>query len=482
MKKILIVEDVELNIDLLVQLLEIDYALVIAGDGASAVEKAASERPDLILMDMALPVMDGWEATRRIKADRKLSHIPIVALTAHAMQGDEERALGCGCSDYLSKPIDEDLLFEKIGELLPNLAAMVPTEAGEAKSIEPPTVLVVDDEPFNVDLLTQELEDLGLRTIAAANGREALTLIDERGCDMMLLDIMMPEMDGIELLERLNATGRLASLPVIVVYAVDDIDSVARCIELGAEDHLLKPFDPILLRARIGGALEKKALRDQVARQLAITRTVFGKYVPESIAESILAGEGTLTPVKTVATILYCDIEGFTSIVEHMSPVRTMEMLNEYFAAVLEPIRRHGGIVNQFLGDAMLVMFNVPVEDPRHGDKAVRSAIDIQSMLAERRFAGLSLRTRIGINTGPVVAGNVGAEDRLHYTVYGDAVNVASRLEALNKVHGTNTLISGSTVEMLREDFFLERLGDVQIRGKDAQVTLYRLPANEFSG
>ncbi len=119
MKKILIVEDVELNVDLLVQLLEEDYTLITAGDGASGVDQAARERPDLILMDMSLPVLDGWEATRRIKADDGLGHIPVIALTAHAMQGDEERALACGCNDYLSKPIDEDLLFEKIRRLLP---------------------------------------------------------------------------------------------------------------------------------------------------------------------------------------------------------------------------------------------------------------------------------------------------------------------------------------------------------------------------
>jgi len=119
MKKILIVEDVELNVDLLVQLLEDDYALVTAGDGAAGVETATRERPDLILMDMSLPVMDGWEATRRIRSDSDLGHIPIIALTAHAMKGDEERALGCGCHEYLSKPIDEDLLFEKIRRLLP---------------------------------------------------------------------------------------------------------------------------------------------------------------------------------------------------------------------------------------------------------------------------------------------------------------------------------------------------------------------------
>jgi two-component system cell cycle response regulator DivK len=120
MKKILIVEDVELNVDLLVQILEGDYSLVVAGDGAAGIELAAREQPDLILMDMSLPVMDGWEATRRIRSDRALEHIPIIALTAHAMKGDEERALGCGCRDYLSKPIDEDILFEKIRELLPD--------------------------------------------------------------------------------------------------------------------------------------------------------------------------------------------------------------------------------------------------------------------------------------------------------------------------------------------------------------------------
>jgi len=119
MKKILIVEDVEMNIDLLTQLLEDDFELVVAENGAAGVEKAGAEHPDLILMDMSLPVLDGWEATRKLKADAALRHIPVIALTAHAMQGDKERALGSGCQDYLSKPIDEDLLFEKIRRLMP---------------------------------------------------------------------------------------------------------------------------------------------------------------------------------------------------------------------------------------------------------------------------------------------------------------------------------------------------------------------------
>ena len=118
MKKILIVEDVELNRDLLVQLLEEDYAILTAADGAAGIELAERERPDLILMDLSLPVLDGWEATRRIKATRALKSIPIIALTAHAMRGDEKKARASGCDDYLSKPIDEDLLYEKLKQFL----------------------------------------------------------------------------------------------------------------------------------------------------------------------------------------------------------------------------------------------------------------------------------------------------------------------------------------------------------------------------
>ena len=139
----------------------------------------------------------------------------------------------------------------------------------------------------------------------------------------------------------------------------------------------------------------------------------------------------------------------------------------------------HGGVVNQFIGDAMLVTFNVPARVPRHGDRAVETAIGIHAVLAGTRFAQHRIEVRIGINTGPVVAGIVGARGRLHYTVLGDAVNVAARLEELNKERGTQTLISGTTVRILEGDFPLHRLGDVQVRGKEAPVTLYRLSTGE---
>ena len=160
-----------------------------------------------------------------------------------------------------------------------------------------------------------------------------------------------------------------------------------------------------------------------------------------------------------------------------MSPVRVLQMLDEYFAAMLDPIRRHGGVVSQFQGDAILATFNVPLENERHADLAVRTALDMQAANARMQFAGVQLRTRIGINTGPVVAGNVGAGDRVHYTVHGDAVNVAARLEALNKTHGTATLVSGSTVAVLDDGYPLAPMGKVRIAGKGVPVSVHRLDA-----
>jgi predicted ATPase/class 3 adenylate cyclase/GAF domain-containing protein len=205
-------------------------------------------------------------------------------------------------------------------------------------------------------------------------------------------------------------------------------------------------------------------------------REIFGRYVPRGVAEAIVAGKGSLKPTQTLATILYSDIEGFTGIVERMPPGRLIDMLNEYFPTLIEPIERNGGIVNQFLGDAMLVTFNIPIADPQHAEKAVRTAAEIQRAVQGRKFAGVELVTRIGINTGMVIAGNVGSGRRVHYSVYGDAVNLAARLEQLNKECGTRVLVSGTTMELLNlAAQELVPVGEVVVRGKTEAVKIYRL-------
>lgn len=205
----------------------------------------------------------------------------------------------------------------------------------------------------------------------------------------------------------------------------------------------------------------------------AFIRDTFGKYVPESVAAAIVAERGPIEPRLVTATILYSDIANFTTISERLAPPQVVEMLNEYFSAVIEPIERHSGVVNQFQGDAMLVTFNVPVEDPQHARQALQTALEIRHATHGRTFAGVKLETRIGINTGLVIAGNVGSKGRYNYTVHGDAVNVAARLEQLNKDYGTTLLVSENTVSALDGDHRLEIIGEAPVRGKRETVTIF---------
>jgi class 3 adenylate cyclase len=336
-------------------------------------------------------------------------------------------------------------------------------------------VLVVDDNRLNRLKLARDLEQQGHLVSLAENGREALDMLGSEQFDLLLLDILMPEIDGFQVLEQMQDDSELRNIPVIVISAVEEMDSVIRCIKMGAEDHLPKPYDPVLLNARIGASLEKKRLRDEVMEQLDFIRDIFGKYVPESIAKQIVAGGGALEPTQTMATILYTDIESFTSTAESIPPKQVVQMLNEYFPAVIEPITRYGGVVNQFQGDAMLVTFNVPLEDAAHAQNAVNAAVGIQKASSERTFAGIPLRTRIGVNTGEIIAGNVGAGDRFNYTVHGDAVNLAARLEQLNKEHRTRIIVSESTVDSLSDKENIEPLGEVEIRGKTRPVRIFKI-------
>ena len=158
-----------------------------------------------------------------------------------------------------------------------------------------------------------------------------------------------------------------------------------------------------------------------------------------------------------------------------MSPELTVAMLNEYFSAVTRPIEKFGGVITQFQGDAILAVFNVPTDDAEHGLHAARAALEIYGIVKRQKFAGIELNIRIGINTGEVVAGSVGSENRLNYTVHGDAVNLAARLETLNKQYGSRILVSQQTIDIMGEHIPHTHIGEIQIRGKLDSVTVYRL-------
>ena len=214
-------------------------------------------------------------------------------------------------------------------------------------------------------------------------------------------------------------------------------------------------------------------------RERAFIRETFGRYIPEAVAADIVAGKAPIEPKIETATILFADIEDFTGLAERLSPAELVEVLNEYFSAVIKPIQRHNGVVNQFQGDGVLVTFNIPLRDRKHADNAVSAALEIIEAVNKGRFGGVHLRTRIGINTGLVFAGNVGSGDRFNYTVHGDAVNIASRLESLNKEMGTQLLVSSATFDLLTDSYPLSKQKSENVKGKGQPIGVYSFE-NEF--
>ena len=272
------------------------------------------------------------------------------------------------------------------------------------------------------------------------------------------------------------ATHMVADDPMITRDYVEYMTS--NSILLGAE------FDKVISVLIVTGILAVAITR---ARGLLVQSVVestaaadLSRFVPSEVAAQFKASE---TRVEAGAgevretTIFFSDLQGFTTLSEGMSPVELISTLNEYFAAVTEPIIRHGGVINQYQGDAILATFNLPKALEDHAASAVGAAIEIQQILATSTFgADLRLTSRVGINTGIVVGGLVGAQDRLGYTVHGDDVNLAARLEALNKEHGTRIIVSERTRELAGADrFAFEALGTVTVRGRSRPVTIYQI-------
>jgi len=197
-----------------------------------------------------------------------------------------------------------------------------------------------------------------------------------------------------------------------------------------------------------------------------------GKYVPVSVASAIIADRGFLKPQRHTATMLYADIEDFTGLVERTDPADVFAILNDYFSSIGAAIVTEGGVINQFQGDAVLATFNLPVQAPDHADAAIRAARSIREACENRTFAGHHIRTRIGIATGEVISGSVGSGTQLAYTVHGDAVNLAARLEQMNKETGTTILVAEETITCALEPLNKEHMGDIPIRGH-AAISVY---------
>ena len=347
--------------------------------------------------------------------------------------------------------------------------------------MEPARILIVDDEPFNLDLLEQELELLGHTSVRAANGLAALDRLEEAAFDLVLLDVMMPALDGYAVLERMKAHAVWRHTPVVMISALMEIGSIVRCIEQGAEDYLPKPFEPVLLEARIRSCLERKRSHD---RERAHLRTIEHERrradellhailpVP-AVAELMETGQVKPRLFEDVA-VLFIDLVGFTAWCHGQTPdvvVAEIQRLAEAF----EVVAHARGLENiKTIGDAFMATANLlrPHADPVEG--AIGCAAD---MVAIAATGAPGWRIRAGINIGPVVGGIVG-RTKFTFDLWGDTVNVAARLSGLGD--GCTLHLSEDAYARLADPRRATPIGQVMLKGKgDVAVYCHALKAME---
>jgi adenylate cyclase len=336
-------------------------------------------------------------------------------------------------------------------------------------------LLVADDNKVNRLLLTRSLELQGHRVASAENGRVALEMLRNEAFDLLLLDIEMPELDGFQVLEQMFGDARLRDLPVIVTSSLEGVAHVVRCLELGADDYLHKPVNPVVLKARINSSLEKKRLRDQ-------QKEMIRRFATSEVAEDLQQSGFALGGRRVRCTVMFSDIRGFTSLVESQPPEETIELLNTYYTLMFDAISGHGGVVNQMIGDGLMAIFGAPLPLAEPSLAAVRAALDMVEMIELFNLDRVALdkepiRIGIGIASGEVVAGYTGTQQRATYTCIGDTVNLAARLEAHTKVAERSILVDGDTQAALGDRVRLEPLGEVQFKGKAAAVPVFAVKA-----
>jgi len=283
-------------------------------------------------------------------------------------------------------------------------------------------------------------------------------------------------MNGYEVLRRLKSDPSLRDIPVIVISALDEMESVVRCIEMGAEDYLPKPFNPVLLQARIGASLEKKRLRDQeqlyleqIRFERAKSERLLLNVLPEAIAARLKEGEHVIAERYEEVTVLFADIVGFTEYSASTSPEKLVYLLNDIFSSFDRLADRHGVEKIKTIGDAYMAVGGVPTPRHDHAPAIAEMALDMQEEIARVKSDGIApLDIRVGINAGPVIAGIIGTR-KFIYDLWGDTVNTASRMES----HGLvgRIQVTAHTYERLKHAYRFEERGVILVKGKGEMTT-----------
>ena len=432
---------------------------------------------------------------------------------------------------------------EELGEMIENITTLAQDNLQEAVSetnVEPQTleeteiqlsrnpkqnfgsshILVVDDNPNNRDLLCRQLKKHDYKVATSVDGEQALEMLTRYDYDLIILDVLMPKMNGYEVLKHLKANPAWRNIPTIVLSSVGELDSAVKCIEMGAVDYLPKPCNSVLLQARIGACLEKKHLRDreiiyinqlsqaneqienlnkrlkadnsqlnelnqqlqveieerqkaesELRREKEKSERLLLNILPQKIAEELKQQPGSIARRFDQVTILFADLVNFTELAAVLNPTELVDLLNEIVSAFDRLADKYGLEKIKTIGDAYLVVGGLPIPVDNHAIAIADMALAMQEEIAKfRKVNNTPFQLRIGINTGSVVAGVIGLK-KFVYDLWGDAVNVASRMESLGLAGEIQ--VTETTYQLIKDKYELEKRGEIVVKGKGNMTTYF---------
>lgn len=349
-----------------------------------------------------------------------------------------------------------------------------------------PRVLVADDDWLNRDLLQTYLTAAGCEVIAFSDGQSAWEAIQEEPPDIALLDIRMPQLDGLTLCHRIKNDPKLGYIPVIIVTALDAEDEKLRALNSGADDFIGKPYSSVVLLTRVRSLLHIRRLHTDLEDRGRLLRQVLTTYVDRDIAEVILNDPDRYLQLggeTRYVTVLYADLRGFTLFTESHPATTVVETLNLVFNQLTEVVFRNGGTFDKYLGDAIMAFYGAPVSEPDDAQRALHTALGLQDcferLRAEHHILSTLSGLGIGVHSGEAIVGNIGSERVMDYTVIGDTVNIARRLQEL--AHPGEILISEATYQHVPQARVKHQTNQ-RLPGRSGEVSIYRLDGLDGEG
>ncbi|MEM7353025.1 MAG: response regulator [Acidobacteriota bacterium] len=485
MQRILLVEDNEMNRDLISRRLKRrGFDVSLAVDGAEGVEKATSELPDLIIMDIGLPVLDGYEATRLLRETDATRRIPIIGLSAHAMSGDARKALAAGCDDYDTKPVEWSRLLGKIEVQLKRVQEEAALQgdaedaAPEEAAVADPNaahLLVIDDSAMHREMLSGRLASLGYTFDLAGEVQSALSLLQEKTFDAVLLDVTLPTVEGQPMLEWIRADSRWQDLPILMLSTVDTVRAAIDCLSRGAVDFVPQPFHAEVLKARIDACLDRsrigqrlRQVEDELASEKRRSEHLLHTLLPDELVQELRETNKILPRRVDGVALLTCDVAGFRQASDALEPEDAVRRLQRIFLAFEEIIERHGLTKIRTSGDTFAAAGGLFAPSPAAASIAVRCGLEMREACSQLEA---EWPLRVGAHIGPVIVGVAGYR-KAQFDLWGAAVRTAVRVRRSGQPGALH--VSEAAWQQLAEQVTGQRLGEAKLED-GGTVTIYRV-------